>query len=184
MLFRSLGDVLAVEGVGYSVTTRGTNPLTYVRIQFAGTDFSSGGPWTLRHYTNQNAFVTKLTSAGVQTWTKWIDKSNSDYGIATDYDTDGNVYLLSKTYDEQDAGQGNWYYRPNVTKLNDMGELQWMKTYSWDGTEGSTPVNILVDSEDKVVIGQHRWRSGYYEYEPIVHRLLPNGDILWNKRWF
>ena len=124
-----------------------------------------------------------LTSAGVQTWTKWIDKSNSDYGIATDYDTDSNVYLLSKTYDEQDAGQGNWYYRPNVTKLNDMGELQWMKTYSWDGTEGSTPVNILVDSEDKVVIGQHRWRVGNYRYEPIVHRLLPNGNILWAKKW-
>ena len=64
-----------------------------------------------------------------------------------------------------------------------MGELQWMKTYSWDGTEGSTPTSILVDSEDKVVIGQHRWRVGNYRYEPIVHRLLPNGNILWAKKW-
>ena len=181
----SMGDIYSGEGSGYQVTTRGTNPLTYVRLKFGGADFSSGGPWTLRHYTYANAFITKLTSSGIQTWTKWIDKSLLDYGVATDYDSDGNIYWLSSVWDEQAAGQGNWCYRPLVVKLTPMGLSQWMKTYSWDGSNTDTsPTGILVDSEDKVVIGQYRWRNyPYYDYEPLVHRLLPNGDILWSRKW-
>ena len=37
----SMGDVQAGEGSGYSVTTRGTNPLTYVRLDRKSTRLNS-----------------------------------------------------------------------------------------------------------------------------------------------
>ena len=178
----SVGDVQPVEDVGYQVTQRGLSPLTYVRVKFTnGTDLSTGGPWQLTHYTSNNSYIVKLDNTGTVVWSKHIDKENSDLGAAVDYDSDGNLYWLNRIYDEEEPGMGNWRERATVVKLNSLGEKQWIKSYAWDGYEGQ-PIGIQVDSEDKVVFAYNKWNQGNYEWDPVITRILPNGNKLWEKR--
>ena len=176
------------EDSGYAVTTRGTSPLTVVRLKFdGGPDLSSGGPWNLVHYTDANAFLAKFNpvdgSTSTLNWAKWIEKSNYDVGVAVDYDSDGNLYWASTIYDTAEVGSGDSYYRPTVMKLNSSGVVQWSKTYSYDGYEGFIS-GLEVDSEDKVVLGHIKWYQNQYEYSPVVQRLNPAGEILWTKRYW
>jgi hypothetical protein len=186
----SLGDVQPVEDVGYEVVTRGTSPLTYVRCKFQGNpNLSTGGPWNLYHYTDNNSFLVKLQSpqdydgsTSAITWAKFIDKQDSDRGVAVDYDSDGNIYWASLCIDEDAVGSDtNYKGRPTVTKLNSSGATQWIKSYDWDGNEGFV-TGLQVDSEDKVVISWQNWFGGGYVWRPVIQRMLPNGDKLWGKK--
>jgi hypothetical protein len=179
----SVGDVQSGEDYGYQVTTRGVSPLTQVRVKFDyGPNLSTGGPWDLWHYTDNNSFLVKLSSTSTVDWAKFIDKEHNDRGVTVDYDSSGNLYWLSQVYDERHPGQSDyWRYRTAVVKLDDMGVKQWSKTYSWDGHEGF-PQGLQVDSEDKIVIAQAKYNYSYHEYDPLIQRLESNGDLLWSKR--
>ena len=181
------GAVDAVEDSGYEVTTRGTSPLTIVRLKFdSDPNLSTGGPWNLIHYTDANAFLAKFNPVDGSTstlgWAKWIEKSNYDVGVAVDYDSDGNLYFASTIYDSAEVGSGGTEYRPTVMKVNSSGEAQWSKTYSWDGYEGYIS-GIEVDSEDKVVLGFMKWAQYAYEWHPVITRLNNAGEVLWTKKY-
>lgn len=187
--------VLQVQNVGmmsgdvldFSTSTGGTNPRTTILLKFTGCDFSTGGPWDLQHYTTANSFITKLVSSAstattATVWTKWIDKTYTDSGVGVDYDSEGNIYWLTDARDREGIDNGSYYQMPLVVKLNAAGEQQWMKTYGYDGNEGYA-TGLQVDSEDKVVISYNRRHSySYPSEEPVIKRLLPNGDVLWTKR--
>lgn len=181
------GDVYSGEDSGYAVTQRGVSPLTYIRLQFAGANFTTGGPdYTLQHYTDANAFLAKFVSTATTStslvWAKWIEKSDYDQGIAVDYDSEGNLYWASKIYDEYEVGgDSNYRYRPVVTKVSSTGTHLWSKSYSLDGYEG-IPLGLQVDSEDKVILAQARYFDYYNNDHLIVKRLTSDGVTLWTRK--
>ena len=176
------GAVQSGEGTGYSVTTRGTSPLTYIRVAVSGgPDFSANGPWTLRHYTDANTFLAKFVSTTTNNslvWAKWIEKSDYDVGVAVDYDSNGNLYWASKIVEETTATLGNYVDQPLIVKLNSQGQTQWAKTYLTDGYEG-LPLGLQVDSEDYVVLAQARY-TGNSDL-PVIQRISSTGTALWTK---
>jgi len=187
------GDIQPTENSGYAVTQRGVSPLTYVRLQFSGADYSGFGPSgpsgpsgpTLQHYTDANTFLGKFNPMGSTStnlaWAKWIEKPNYDQGVAVDYDSEGSLYWASTIYDGPTGPSGNYQDRPMVTKLSSDGTALWTKSYSVDGNEGY-PVGLQVDSEDYVVLGAYKWSSYDYADYPIIMRLTGDGDQLWTKR--
>ena len=182
------GDVQPTENTGYAVTQRGVSPLTYVRLQFNGADFSTGGPWNLRHYTDANSFLGKFVSTATTStnlvWTKWIEKSNFDEGVAVDYDSNGNIYWASKIYDEETPGSDtNYEYRPTVTKLSSTGTEIWTKSYSIDGDEGYIS-GLQVDSEDRLILAHEEWDTGNYQYNVVIRRLDENGGSIWTRKYY
>jgi hypothetical protein len=181
------GDVQTGEGTGYAVTDRGTSPLTYVRLQFSGANFTSGGlNFHILHYTDANTFLAKFVSTATTStsivWAKWIEKSNYDNGVAIDYDSEGNLYWLSRVYDQTSVGSGDWYDQPLVVKLDSDGNTQWAKTFLIDGYEGQ-PVGLQVDSEDYVVLGQMKYANGSQNDKPVIQRMTGDGDLLWSKKF-
>lgn len=183
------GDVQSGEDSGYAVTVRGVSPLTYVRLQFSGADFTVGGPnYTLLHYTDANSFLAKFNPMGSTStnlaWVKWIEKSNYDEGIAVDYDSEGNIYWASRVYDEDTVGSDdNYQYRPVVTKVDSTGTAIWSKSYSMDGHEGDVS-GLQVDSEDYVVLAFNKWNQNGWQWDPVVKRLTGDGDTLWTKKYW
>lgn len=183
------GDVYSGEDSGYHVTQRGVSPLTYVRLQFNGMDFTPPNvTYTLQHYTDANAFLGKFVSTATTStsvvWNKWIEKSNYDEGVAVDYDSEGNLYWASRIYDEYEVGTDeNYQYRPVVTKLSSTGTSIWSKSYSLDVRQ-SEPTGLQVDSEDYVVLGFNKWDPSNDQYDPVVKRLTGDGDSLWTRRYF
>jgi len=186
----SAGDVHAVENTGYQVITRGVSPLTYTRVTVAGSpNFSTGGPWYLKHYSDANTFLTKVVSTATTStnmlWAKWIEKSDYDTGVAVDYDSMGNIYWGSSVYDSRYVGSGSTYYRPLIVKLDSTGTPLWSKTYSLDGNEGYMN-GLQVDSEDNVVLGQIKiWDGGPAPtgWYPIVRRIKGDGDLLYTREY-
>ena len=184
------GDVQSGEDTGYAVTTRGVSPLTYVRLQFNGADFSGSSETTyqLQHYTDANSFLAKFVSIATTStslvWAKWIEKSNYDRGIAVDYDSEGNLYWASVISDEYElGGDSNYQDRPVITKISSTGTALWSRSYSIDGNEG-TLTGLQVDSEDRVVMSHLSYDNNSYQNNPVVVRLDKNGDKLWTKRFF
>lgn len=180
-------DVQPGEDSGYAVTTRGISPLTEIRLKFSSGDYTTGGPFTLQHYTDANTFLAKFNPVGSTgtnlAWAKWIEKSNYDQGISVDYDSAGNIYWASNVYDEFEIDQGDWNNRPVITKLNSAGEVQWSKSYSLDGQEGYV-IGMQVDSEDKVILAHNKYNTYDDNNNPVVQRIKPNGDVIWTQRWF
>jgi hypothetical protein len=186
----SAGDVQAVENTGYQVITRGVSPLTYSRVTVASSpDFSTGGPWYLKNYSDANTFLTKVVSTATTStnmlWAKWIEKSHYDIGVAVDYDSMGNIYWGSSVPDSQHVGSGDTFYRPLIVKLDSTGIPLWSKTYSLDGHEGYMN-GLQVDSEDNVVLGQVKLYAGGPSapgWYPIVRRIKGNGDLLYTREY-
>ena len=182
------GDVQSTEDTGYAVTQRGVSPLTYVRLQFNGADFSTGGPWYLQHYTDSNSFLGKFVSTATTStnlvWAKWIEKSDYDQGVAVDYDSNGNIYWASKIYDEATPGSDSDYeYRPVITKLSSTGTEIWSKSYSIDGDEGYVS-GLQVDSEDRLVLATEEWDGSNLQYNVVIRRLDENGGSIWTRKYY
>lgn len=182
-----LGDVQnSGEGTGYEVVTRGVSPLTQTRLWVSGSlNFTTGGPWTLYHYTGDNIFVAKINPPGSTStvaYAKWIEKTDSDYGVGIDYDSTGSVYVAATIWDgAAENNSSNLGSYPALLKLDSTGAVQWSRTYSYDGHEGRA-VDIQVDSEGQVVFA-HREAVGGNAYKPVVERLRPDtGERIWQKR--
>ena len=182
------GDVQPVENTGYTVTTRGVSPLTYVRLEIdSSPNFTTGGPWYLLHYTNANTFLAKFNPVGSTAtnlvWAKWIEKADYDQGLSVDYDSDGNIYWMSRVYDTATTSTLNTQDMPLLAKVSPAGDLLWAKSYinTVDGSEG-TAMRVQVDSGDKPVISYSAWYQSYYSWTPIVARLTADGEPLWSKR--
>ena len=182
------GDVQSGEDSGYVVTTRGTSPLTYIRLAIGNNpDFTTGGPWNIQHFTEANTFLAKFVSTATTStnlvWAKWIEKANYDEGVAVDYDSEGNLYWASRVYDETAPGGGTDRDQPLVTKISSTGTVVWNRTYSLDGNEGH-PIGLQVDSEDRIVLSYSKWNDNDTQYDPVITRLDSDGNRLWTKRYF
>ena len=183
------GDIQSGEDSGYAITQRGVSPRTYVRMQFNGADFTntSTTTYSLLHYRTADSFLAKFVSTATTStnlvWAKVIAKSNYDYGVAVDYDSEGNLYWASDIYDEETVDSNvNYERRPVVTKMSSTGTVLWSKSYSTDGGEGNV-IGLQVDSEDRVFIGMTQGDFNGNEYSTVVKRLEKDGTAQWTTKF-
>lgn len=135
---------------------------------YDSTDFSTGGPYSVRLNLNSQLYV----------WTPdWQHTfGDSDYQYAKDVAVNqntGDIYLYSSS-----SGQINGInYRSSLMKLNSSGVTQWSKfvedSTSLMGQEGS----VLVDGSGNVIT-VHENDDGY----TVVTKLDSDGTLIWQSR--
>jgi hypothetical protein len=142
-------------------------------------------PWAGNNY---DAFVAKLSPAGVLEWNTFLGGDPNDYGYAIGVDASGNVYA---------AGQSNATWGTPVSpfagisdgfvaKLNNSGELQWntfLGGADSDNVNGITVVsgNIYVTGVSKATWGTpvNPFAGGGYN-DAFVAKLNGSGALQWN----
>ena len=135
---------------GYGVAVDGSGNV-HIAGYFQGTvDFGAGNVTAVG---SNDAFVTKLNSAGAHQWTTTLGGTDIDYGYGVAVDGSGNVHIAGHFQGTVDFGAGN--VTPAgaedvfVTKLNSAGAHQWTTTFG--GTGNDTALGgVAVDGSGNV----------------------------------
>jgi hypothetical protein len=111
-----------------------------------------------------DAFVTKLNSAGAHQWTTTFGDTGTDTGYGVAVDGSGNVHVTGYFHGTVDFGAGNVTSAGNsdvfVTKLNAAGAHQWTTTFGDTGTEAGW--DVAVDGSANVHV--HGWFTGTTDF--------------------
>lgn len=103
-------------------------------------------------------------------WTSAIDAS--EYGLATEQDSSGDLYTGGVMYDE------GWC----VTKRNMNGEVIW--TEFIDATTEIYPYDMAIGSDDRLYYGGHRGREGAGEpFDYSCASITTTGETEWLKHY-
>ncbi|MED5293827.1 MAG: SBBP repeat-containing protein, partial [Actinomycetota bacterium] len=141
------------DDVGFGVAVDGSGNV-HLTGRFAGTvDFGAGNV-TAAH--TQDAFVTKLNSAGAHQWTTTFSGVDSTaVGFEVAVDGSGNVHIGGYFTGTVNFGAGNVTAVGSsdafVTKLNSAGAHQWTTTFgSTDGDYIERGEGVAVDGSGNV----------------------------------
>jgi len=167
------GNAIAVDGSG--------------NVYVAGYSLASWGSPVRAYTSSYDAFVAKLTSAGVLTWNTFLGGSSYDEGSAIAVDGSGNVYV---------AGYSNTTWGSPVrahtavsdafaAKLTSAGALTWntfLGGSSYDygngiAVDGSSNVYVAGSSQDTWGSPVRAYTSGY---DSFAAKLSSVGVLTWN----
>lgn len=147
----------------------GTFNTSTLRLQVndSGIDFATEGSWTAVNYSAE-AFV------WTQEWARTLGGSAFDKVNAAATDSQGNIYLACKTYDETTpAPWGYGYTRGFLAKLDSNGNNIWFKQFGAEeyfiDNDGVT--GVAVDSNDDIIIVE----------EKLVTKLDSDGTVIWQQ---
>lgn len=127
-----------------------------------------------------DVFVRKLTPEGVPLWTHQLGTSVTDSarGVATD--AAGNIVVVGRTkgaLQGASAGDTDVFVR----RLDPDGVHLWTLQFGTSGND--RPGGVAIDSQGEIVVAGytngdlHRGSAGGYDV--FVHRLNPDGELLW-----
>ncbi|MFN0212622.1 MAG: T9SS type A sorting domain-containing protein [Saprospiraceae bacterium] len=173
----------ALGGSAYDIaySVKSTNDEGYVVV---GLTYSNDGDVTGIHG-DSDFWVVKLTNHGAIQWQKALGGSGEDVARSVQQTTDGGYIVAGWSYSNDGDAVGNTGYHYWVVKLNNLGALEWQKSYGGSGGENAHCVVQTSDggyvvagqtfSNDGDVSGSH----GGSEY--WVVKLSSLGDIQWQK---
>lgn len=148
------------EGIGLSVDTNG---ISY-------TTGRSGATWgsPIRAYTAGNdAWVAKLNAAGALQWNTFLGGASDDYGLMTNIDADGTVYVAG--YSEATWGSPIQAYVAGqdvlVAALDSTGVLLWNTFFGGSGVDWGRA--LAFDENNNLHIGGYStvtWGSPIRSY--------------------
>ena len=127
-----------------------------------------------------DAYVTKLDSSGNEIWMAQFGTSESDAAYAVSIDSDGNSYVVGKTYGDlggENAGDRDAF----VTKLDSSGTRLW--THQFGTPKGDIANDISIDSDgNSYVTGNTKGDLGGMNeegWDAFVTKLDSSGNQLW-----
>ncbi|MFX0029735.1 MAG: SBBP repeat-containing protein [Candidatus Hermodarchaeota archaeon] len=139
--YNSSGDEQWYRIWGGSESERGRNLSldNLGNIYLVGSTFSFGSG-------RQDICLVKYDNTGVQLWNRTWGGSEDEHGSAITLDSSSNIYVAGST---ESYGAGD--YDMVLVKYNNLGNLQWNRTYGEEGAEGAN--TIVYDGIGNIYMG-------------------------------
>ncbi len=130
-----------------------------------------------------SCLLIKFDGSGFHQWNRTWGGSYTDYYTAITVDSSDNIYLTGST-DSYGAGESDMF----LVKYNNLGELQWNKT--WGGSEDDRGLAVSLDSSENIYIaGTTKSYAVQLENTQLLREdicLLKYdslGELQWNRTW-
>ncbi|MBW2257365.1 MAG: SBBP repeat-containing protein [Deltaproteobacteria bacterium] len=132
-----------------------------------------------------DAFLTKLTSDGTETWTRQYGTPSWDQPFAVAVDGRGNVYITGGTFGDLEGNTAIANGDVFLTRFAADGTRRW--TVLWGTGEEDIGYAVTVDSRDDIYVAG--WTAGDLDgtcagnTDVFLTKLSPDGTRLWTRQW-
>jgi len=118
----------------------------------------------------------KYDNLGNHLWNRTWGGPGGDYGADIVLDSLSNIYLTGKSFDESSG--------PNICllKYNNLGELQWNKTWN-NSIQYEYGTGIALDSSENIYITGITLGELYPDYDMVFLKYNNTGELVWNRTW-
>jgi uncharacterized delta-60 repeat protein len=163
--------------VGYGVAVDSSNNI-YV------TGYTEGGLDGNTNSGGRDIFLVKYNSSGTKQWTQQFGSSKKDYGLASNVDSKGNIYVTGYTEGGLDGNTNSGESDIFLVKYNSSGTKQWTQqlgTPTFDEGNG-----VAVDSSDNIYVSG--WTRGKLDTyagrdDAIVLKYNSSGTKQWTRQF-
>jgi hypothetical protein len=121
---------------------------------------------------DNNIFITKLTTNGTVVWSRIIGGGLNDYGRDVLADANGYVYIVGITWN----GLDNTYGDAFLIKLDENGTFYW--AYTIGGNSTDTATSVIHDALGNILVIGHTNSFGT-NYDLFVASFTPDGSLNW-----
>ncbi len=135
---------------------------------------------------NQDAFVTKLSPAGIRQWTTQFGTSGTEFMSAIALDANGDILVAGRT-DSSIGGQLNaGRFDALVAKIGPSGQLLWTSLIG--SAADDIPTGIAVDASGDMVVAGHTFGnlSTFVNAgggDGFAFKLDTQGSPVWVRQW-
>ena len=150
------------EITGFAIT--GTFNTSVYKLNTADSfDFAQAGSWTIQTE-SQEGFV------WTPDWAVRFGGTNNDAAQAAATDSNGNIYVASRTYDDDFYGGID---RGMLVKIDSTGAKQWIKDFrpEWYTNDNNGLTGVAVDNDDDIIIVE----------DYLVTKLNTSGTVIWQR---
>lgn len=126
-----------------------------------------------------NDFITaKLNSGGIEEWRQYYSRSSltDDIPVGLGIDGQGNIIIGGASYKCPDPYNCDNDYV--VIKYSPLGVEEWIKTYESPSANEDIPMDIVIDSQDNIIITGYSWRDTE-DFNYLTIKYDPGGNELW-----
>lgn len=135
-----------------------------------------GGSTQSYGYGFRDAYMVKTDVNGNTEWSTSLGGGQADNCFTIQVTTEGN-YLL--TGSEYSFGPGPWGFW--IIELDPFGQVNWIKTYGGTGEEHSRIIEKTNDGNYLIFTHTTSFGEGNWDY--LVTKVTPDGDLLWSKTY-
>ncbi len=135
-----------------------------------------GGSTQSYGYGYRDAYIVKTDASGNTEWSTSLGGGQADNCFTIQVTSEGN-YLL--TGSEYSFGPGPWGFW--IIELDPFGQVNWIKTYGGFGEEHSRIIEKTNDGN--YLIFSHTTSFGEGNWDYLVTKVTPDGDLLWSKTY-
>lgn len=122
----------------------------------------------------RQAFILRLEQSGKLRWHRRLGTEGDDRMFSVAETKDGDLLALGQTYG-QGAGDRDVY----LMKIDSSGKLLWTRTYG--GPKSDVGHSIARLEDDGFLITGYTSSFSQVGDDPYLHRLDPQGNLLWSK---
>jgi hypothetical protein len=134
----------------------------------------------------RDVFVRKISSAGVDLWTRQFGSSSSDYSAGVSVDVTGNVYVAGSTSDTLPGQTGAGSSDAFVRKISSTGTELWTRQFG--STSNDESLGVSVDVTGNVYLvgyieGALPGLTGAGSIDAFVQKFSSTGVELWARQF-
>ena len=165
------------DDTGYGVTVDSSDNIYVTGFTFGGLDGNT--------YSGKGDIIlVKYNSSGTKQWTQQLGSSKKDYGLASNVDSKGNIYVTGYTEGGLDGNTNSGESDIFLVKYNSSGTKQWTQqlgTPTFDEGNG-----VAVDSSDNIYVSG--WTRGELDTyaghdDAIVLKYNSSGTKQWTRQF-
>lgn len=135
-----------------------------------------GGSTQSYGYGFRDAYMVKTDANGNAEWSTSLGGGQAENCFTIQITSEGN-YLL--TGSEYSFGPGPWGFW--IIELDQFGQVNWIKTYGGSGEEHSRIIEKTNDGNYLIFTHTTSFGAGNWDY--LVTKVTPDGDLLWSKTY-
>lgn len=173
-------DGTGIEANAAAVTTDASGNVYATGFAYGGLDGNADTG-------SYDAFVTKLSPAGVRQWTHQFGASGNELASALALDSAGNILVAGWTDSSTMDGQTNaGMLDAFVVKLDPSGQRQWTRLAGTAADEIAT--GLAVDASGGVVVAGYTWGAfptfaNAGGSDGFLFKLDAQGSSVWTQQW-
>lgn len=156
----------------------------------AGFSYASGGDISEPYGDGYSCdiWIVKLNADGDLQWEKSLGGSQSDFGFSIVQTPEGGYIIAgSSESDDIDVSENKGSSDVWVVKIDDIGQIEWEKSFGGSGFDRAYAVNLTSDGGYIVAGTSHSndfdVSHNYEHYDFWVIKLNADGDLIWEKSY-